>query len=1546
MKETSNHNTNSIERNGHFLTGGGEMGELIRLKNWSKTPLGAIKDWPQSLRTSVSLCLNSRFPILIWWGKDLVKIYNDAYRPILGSKHPALGVKGQEVWPEIWHLIGPMLESVLEKGEATWSEDQLLLMARDGYLEETYFTFSYSPIYDESGNVAGVFTAVTETTDKVVGERHLTTLKDLGSYISGNSEQNIYKKVAKVFDKNQCDIPFSLIYKIKDQGSIAKRIAKSGISAKHPAAPSTINFEEDDNLWDLYPVVKNSYYTVVDDLSERFNDLPLGAWNEPPKQALIMPITQSGRTHPYGILIVGLNPHQLLDKKYISFFKLLADQIGGEVANAKSYEEAQKQAEALAEVDKAKTVFFSNISHEFRSPLTLILGPLEDVILQKDKKISQDFWENIGTSYHNAKRLMKLVNMLLDFSSIEAGKMQASYQLTDISQLTADLASSFRSSIENVGLKLEINCEEIDLPVYVDKEMWEKIVLNLLSNAYKYTLEGKIEVFLTQEGNYARLKVKDTGVGIPKKELKHIFQRFHRAKNISGRPYQGSGIGLALVNELVKFHQGAISVESIEGKGSEFVVDIPLGKAHLPQDSTSDELIEETTANNLYLNETDLLDRSNSEVIDMQSNGLKENAARVLVVEDNEDMSEYIARLLGKHYIIETATDIKAALERIKNYHFDLIISDIMMPGINGLEFVKLLKSDNKTALIPTILLSALAGEGAKIKGYETGADDYLIKPFSSRELLSRVRAHLKMAQTRKHYELQMRNIFNQAYVAICILRGPEHIIEFANAQMVNFWGRSLEEAINKPVLEVFPEIIEQGFKKILHDVYKNGERYVAHEFPIKLLRNGAYETVYLHLVYEPLREEDGTISGIIAVANDVTEHVHSKNVAQESEKRFRDLVMQSPIAMGVFKGKDMIVDLVNESMLKLWKKENSEVQGKKHINIVPEVIDQGFPEKMKEVYETGTPLKVEGAQVLIKTKEEKQVRYFINCNYVPLFEPDGKTVSGIIATVVDVTEQAEAKKKIEESESRYRQLVQGLPSPLYTCDAEGRIELYNGAAAKLWGREPVLYEDMWCGSWRIYETDGTPLPLDECPMAVTLKEGIPMSGEIIIERPDGEKRYVQANAQPIFGADGKLTGALNMLIDITKSKHAENLLRESEERFRKVADTAPAMIWMTDVNRYTYFFNSAWLKFTGKTIEEEKGRGWEEGVHPDDLQRSKRISGEAFENNKQYYMEYRLKRADGEYRWLAESAVPRFTSEDVFEGYIGSCMDIHDRRTASEMLEKRVEQRTKELRKANEELEKINQELTSFAYISSHDLQEPLRKIQTFISRIVDIEHENLSNKGRDYFERIQNASKRMQQLIEDLLAYSRTNTDEKNLERIDLNELINEVKYELQEKIEEQGADIEVAPLPVMNVIKFQFHQLFTNLLSNAIKFSREGVKPKIVVAANKVKGHDIKAKGIYNKETDYYHISVNDNGIGFEQQYSHRIFELFQRLHGRTEYRGTGIGLAICKKIVENHGGVIMAEGNPGEGTTFHVYLPVEDQEAKKIGEENNKLAKNKL
>ncbi|MGW3963490.1 SpoIIE family protein phosphatase [Amycolatopsis sp. NPDC005003] len=720
--------------------GTSRMAARMRDFDWASSPLGEPRTWPASLTTAVRICLTSRFPMIVWWGPELRFLYNDAYLPLLGTKHPALDKPGAEVWAEIWHIIGPMLDSVMTTGEATWSEDLLLPMNRHGYWEETYWTYSYSPVHDDEGGVRAVFTAVSDTTERVIGARRLATLRELSAQAGrARSVGEACELVADVLGRAGADVPYAAVHIREDDGKLTLAAVTAGGEDAGDAA-----------AWPLEEVLADGVPRTVSDGA--FGELPAGGWSTPPAEAMVLPLPGDAGDAATGVIVLAASAGRALDESYRTFLGLVAQQTTALVNGAIAYQAQQQRAEELAALDAAKTTFFANISHEFRTPLTLILGPaaeLREALEGADERVR----EEIDVIQRNALRLGRLVNNLLDFSRIEAGRMQARFEPVDLGTFTAELASVFRAAVERAGLAFEVDCRPSAEPVHIDRGMWEKVVFNLLSNAVKFTFDGEIRVTSTVAAGHAVVAVSDTGIGIDAAELPRLFERFHRIPSARARSNEGSGIGLALVRELVGMHGGRVTVESTPGAGTTFRVQVPLGTRHLPAEHVT---AEPTTGELTAQAAEPYVQEALRWLPDGDSSAEPEPAAatgaRVLVADDNADMRDYLVRLLRDDYAVTAVRDGVEAFAAACAEPPELIISDVMMPRLDGLGLLAELRDDPRTAAVPVLLLSARAGQEAAVDGLAAGADDYLVKPFSARELLARVRTTVQLARLRTQH--------------------------------------------------------------------------------------------------------------------------------------------------------------------------------------------------------------------------------------------------------------------------------------------------------------------------------------------------------------------------------------------------------------------------------------------------------------------------------------------------------------------------------------------------------------------------------------------------------------------------------------------------------------------------------------------------------------------------------------------------------------------------------------------------------------------------
>lgn len=737
-----------------LFAGEGQVLAELRRRNWDESLLGPVSDWPRELRDAARICLHSGFQMAVLCGDRFVYLYNDAASSLFGDKHPwALGQPVAVVWPEAWPTVGPMLESVLSSGKATRSDDLLLVLVRNGRTEECYLTFSYSPIFLADGSVGGVFVAFMETTRRVLAERRQRATADLATQVAlrGNGD-NPLALMRAALERHPYDLPLSALVLTEPGHSPGFGFVTGLASPLPPQAAS-----------ELLRCATRCLSTAGSELFDTAGLLavagPCGPWPVPPRQLIGIPFRRGGEDAPAGVLLLGVSPYIVLDTTYRSFLESVAGQVSHAVAIAEADVAEARRRAAIAELERSRSQFFASASHEMRTPLTLILGPLGTLLEQHDEALPEPLREPLGMAYRNAQRLHKLVGSLMDFAIIEAGSLPLALAPVDAGAVTAEIASLFRSAVEAAGLELVVDCGAARGEVLLDRDMWEKIVFNLLSNAFKYTPSGRIEVSLARQGDALQLAVADTGVGVAPGEATRIFERFYRGCHAAGRAAEGSGVGLALVQELVRLHGGEAGVASVAGEGACFTVTVPW---RTPSADAPHRNVRLGTQGHWRSQFKAELDRYGELALPglpvvAQSEGQTNTAAnpgadamRVVVIDDDRDVVRYISRLLAGSCSVMAAHDADTGLAAIRWTKPDLVLLDLMMPGVDGLELVRRIRAEPPIHTVPLVVLSARAGEEARLEALHAGADDYLVKPFSARELIARVRGHVQMARVRR----------------------------------------------------------------------------------------------------------------------------------------------------------------------------------------------------------------------------------------------------------------------------------------------------------------------------------------------------------------------------------------------------------------------------------------------------------------------------------------------------------------------------------------------------------------------------------------------------------------------------------------------------------------------------------------------------------------------------------------------------------------------------------------------------------------------------
>ncbi|GIF41781.1 SpoIIE family protein phosphatase [Actinoplanes xinjiangensis] len=733
-----------------LFAGGGTTGHLMSRLDWSATDVGPVGTWSQSLRAAVRIVLSSRYPMLLLWGPNYTQLYNDAYSALIGDKHPdALGGDVRVTLAEGWDVLEPLIVDAKATGVASWVPALQLALDRSGYREEAYFSVSHAPARDDDGATAGILTVCSEVTEQVVGERRLRLLRDLAVPAGGRTADvhQVCTRLCAVMGEHGIDVPFAAIY-LRD-GALLRRAAAVGVDDAD-ALPPTVAGPAGDG-WRLL-VAAGGESVDIGDVAERLA-VTGGAWDDPVRTAVAVPLPSAERSQPLGVLLAGVSPSRGLDETYRSFFELLAQQVAVAVRNAQTYQQERDRAAALAELDRVKTDFFTNVSHEFRTPLTLMMGPLTDALADDGEPLGPAQRDRMEIALRSADRLLSLVNNLLTFSSVEAGRAQHQPRPIDLARYTADLAGVFRAAAERADLRLVVDCPPLPHTVAVDPLNWEKIVSNLLSNALKFTFVGEIRVRLEADATTVRLTVADTGIGIAANDLPRLFDRFHRVRGVRSRSHEGSGIGLALVRELARLHGGDVTVDSTPGAGTTFTVTAPLVEA-----TAAEPLPDMSAAQAAAREAAGWLDVPHAAPPAATASSRPEaDAARILVADDNSDMRSYLRRLLSDQgWQVELVPDGRAALEAIHRFPPDLLLTDVMMPRMDGFALVRAVRADEATRALPVVMLSARAGDESGVEGLEAGADDYVVKPFTAAELVVRVRNTLRLARVRAGHTRQL----------------------------------------------------------------------------------------------------------------------------------------------------------------------------------------------------------------------------------------------------------------------------------------------------------------------------------------------------------------------------------------------------------------------------------------------------------------------------------------------------------------------------------------------------------------------------------------------------------------------------------------------------------------------------------------------------------------------------------------------------------------------------------------------------------------------
>ncbi|MES2412067.1 MAG: PAS domain-containing protein [Bacteroidota bacterium] len=1330
-----------------FLAGGGEMGQLTREKDWSKTSLGDPESWPQSLRTTLGILLNSKFPMFLWWGKDLTCFYNDAYRPSLGreGKHPSiLGMNASDAWPEIWDIIKPMIDSVFSTGEATWNEDALIPIYRNNRIEDVYWTFSYSPVYDENSEVAGVLVTCNETTEKV------NTLKLL-------NESN------KRYLNNIQQAPIAMcVFRGKDFKVEVVNEMMLRIWGKE------LNDVIDKPIFEGLPEAKEQGLEIL--LENVFSTGEKFVANERP---VLLP--RKGK----------------IETTYINFvYEALTESdgtISGIVATAI---EVTNQVFSRGKLEQSEQKVRDIVAN---APLAIAVYTGEEMRIEMANQAIMNIWgkgnDVIG------KTFTEVLPELAGQSVFE--------------QIKEVYTSGKPFHNENQALDLVVNGK---LGTYYFN--YDFVPL--------YDLSGKI------------YGVMNTGVDLT--DLNLAKQKIEESNARFKNTVKQAPTGMIIL------------------RGKDYVVEL---------------------VNDAYMK---IVDFNESEFV-----GLPLFDSIPEAKESTLSLMDHVLETGEPYYGYEVTVPLRRN-NKIEFCNFDFVYHP--------------LKEDD-----------------GSISGMIVTVTDVTEKVASRRKI--------------EESEARFRTTVKQAPVAIAIFRGPDYVAEMANEAYLELVDRKEDELIGLPLFESIPEV-KDIVKPLLDGVFYTGVPFHGNEIAAPIKRNGEIGIFNFDLLYYPLKEEDGTISGIIVTATEVTEKVESHKKIERNEERLNIVIEASELGTWELNLKTRAVQYSQRYLeIVCGLKDNVELtheQLKQHIH--PD--DLQIREKAIEKALATGYLHYEGRIIW----DDKSIHWMEGRGKV-FYDENGEPVK-MIGTIRDITNERESQQLLIKNEQKFRLLADSMPQNIWTADIEGNLNYFNQSVLDYSGLSlEEINQKGWLDIVHPEERDE-----NVKQWIHSIKTGKDFLFEHRFRRHDGEYRWQLSRAIPQMDEQGKIQMWVGTSTDIQdqkeftqelekqvaeRTKELKRLnenLKQSEERYHLMVE---------EVQDYAIIYLN----------KEGIVENWNKGAEKIKGYKAEEIIGKSFsafyneEDRKSHLPHYLLQQAilHGRYShegWRVRKDGTRFWASVIITAVhndnnevIGFSKVTHDL-TFKKEADDKIKLNSEILEQKNKELEKMNKELQSFAYISSHDLQEPLRKIQTFADQIVERESENLTENGKDKFRRMQNAAKRMQTLINDLLAYSRTSNQDVELIKVNLNTIIEDVKEDLKEEIQQKNATIEIGQIGDAYIIPFQFHQLMFNLLSNSLKFSREDVPLHIKIHGEIVKGNKFNNDKL-DRETKYVHITFSDNGIGFEQQYSKKIFEVFQRLHGKEVYQGTGIGLAIVKKIVDNHKGIITAKSELGKGATFDIYIP---------------------
>lgn len=1467
---------NQFTNTQYFLQGGGQIGQVIRSKNWNTTPFNNPDYWPQSLRSTIATVINNPVAMAIVWSKNYNQIFNDAFDSILrnSNRNSEIGSAFQQTFPDIFHLIEQKFENVMQ-GEIDQLTTVLLSKPNTEVSKNLYFDFSFSPIWIENGEVGGILITLIESkgkSDELSNTDRILQKQTEDALIESRDALEFALEAAQLgtFDYNPFTNKFSANRRLKnwfglsaeqeidlshalssivesDKSTVINAIQtaiqfSSGgqydieYSITNPISQQEICLHAKGKAWFNNDKIAYRFNGTVEDVTAKTNARRLTALNEAINKNIVLEA-------PIGICLIDAATliTENVNDRFVEIVGKERDEI-----DQKPY------WETFAE---AKDIYEKDLEHVIATGLPFSITGVEVFLLRNgiSKPVFITFY--YSPLKNEDGEVVKIAVWVIDH--------------------TAEIAAQHKIAESDANLKLMISQAPIAISILRGSDYVVEIV-----NNNTLALWGRTEEEVLNKSVFDSMpELQNQGI---KKILDDVVS--------NGLRYSANELEIVLLRKAIEetiyvnfsyepLYDAHNTITGIMCIGFEVTEQVYVRKKAIENEQSIRSLVESAPFPiAVYKGKEMEITLANQSIIDAWGKG-------------ND--------VIGKTY-----TEI---LPELRDQEIFKQIESVFTTGIpfhKTNQRIDLEKDNKLSTYYFNYSFTPLFDLTGSIYGVMNTAAD--------------VTALHKAQQKVEDSEKRFRNSVFQAPLGIAIFRGPEFVTEIANANYLNLVDKTETELIGLPLFEALPEVKEVVLP-IFEDILKTGQPFYANELSVQLKIADKVELHYFNLVYHPLFEETSEVSGIMVVATEVTNTVKAKHLLQQSESHFRHMVMQSPTPMTILRGSDFVIESANAAMLNdIWQRQQSEVVGKPIGEAFPELKDQKYFQLLEDVFHNGKTHSEKESFATVKNNDSVREFYF-DFEYAPLSESDGE-INAIMITANDVTDKVTARKKVEIAEERLRLATEATGIATWDLDLINQTVIHSPRLAEIFGFEKSTMIGV--------EQYGSMFHRDDANIVAKAKELANVEGvynyEARVIKVDGSITWIRTQGKVYFDEKGQAFKIIGTTRDINDEKTLQQVLIESEAKFRLLADSIPQHIWTADTHGNIFYFNQFVFSYSGLSLRELQTKGWMQIVHPDDREENTKLWLESIATGTDFLLEHRFRRKDGSYRWQLSRAVPQRDENGKIRMWVGTSTDVQDQKMFTEELEKLVTERTSEINQKNNALETMNKDLQSFAYISSHDLQEPLRKIQIFASQIIAKEAENLSKSGLEKFDRIQIAANRMQTLIQDLLVYSRSSFQERILERTTLDAVIDEVTEDLSEELIEKNATITVLHSCELHIITLQFRQLIFNLISNSLKFARENTAPVIIINSEIALGATFENKKLVPDQL-YCHISVKDNGVGFSQKYHEKIFEVFQRLHAREQFAGTGIGLAIVKKIVDNHNGFISAKSALGEGAVFDVYVP---------------------